>query len=413
LELTETIPSLRNGESDPETLAQIGGGHGELILLHDPKTLQLDNRSVDDCRFVSCSAVIDEPPETVRDFVTNFGDYHTLLKFIRESEVLEDDEDHPAVSFSIGMDTPLVDPRFNYTLRYDLTGDDIVFRAESGDFDTILGRWEFIPLEGDRTFLVYTSWFEFGSLSWTMRTIFWAQPDLKTTIPVTQASVLIHAMKNRLENRSDTPPQDTDDLPEEPSIPILTDDGRSLEALAPLTEQGTLIKVHPHQWINDEGSPLDITFVTAIGLMETDAETARHHSRNFEKYPDYIDQVSTVTPSRDDDGNLIARWELDLGVNILSIGLDYTIKYLSHSEKALKFHRLDGDIEHVYGALEWVEIEEDRTLFFYTTATQVGSGDSFIVQLANILPHKQIIIGVAAGAMAVEKLVNRVNEKQE
>lgn len=410
MKLTEEIPSIRSHNSDPETLAEIAGANGELILLHDQQSLETGTRRIDDCRFVSCSAVIDRPPETVRQFVTDFGQYHTLLKFIRESTVLDDDEHNPVVEFSIGMDTPIVDPRFNYVLRYDTRGEDLVFQSQSGDFDMILGRWEFIPLSGGRTYLVYTSWFEFGSLSWTMRTIFWAQPDLKITIPVTQASVLVHAMKNQMENRSDSPPENSEDLSDDPSIPLLTKEDYSLESLVPLTEQGTLIKVHPQQWINDNGSPLDITFVTGIGLMEAGIEEAKSHSRNFEKYPEYIEQVSQVTPRRDEDGDLVATWELDLGVKILSIGLEYTIKYVPSTDYSLTFHRLDGDIEHVYGALEWEEVEDGRTLFIYTTATQVGSGDSFVVKLANILPHKQIIIGVAAGAMAVEKLVNRIND---
>lgn len=407
-----SVPQLQTVDFEPERLADVIGEDGQIVLLHEPLDLSIDSRQIQDARFVSSYAVLDEPIETVRETVRDFDRYASLLKSVRSSRTTRSDPDSPRAEFVIGLDTPVVNPSFRYELEYQSEDHTFFFHSIDGDFDLILGCWEFIPLDCDRTLLVYTSWFEFGSLGWTLRTIFWAQPDLESTIPVTQSTILVRALKNEIEGRKDSAPEvPVDDLPEEPSTPLFTEDRASLESLTPLTERGTVMKVHPKQWIRDEGDSLEVTYVSGIGLMDIPFEEAREFTTDFERYTDFIQQVGRVECREESNGEIVGTWTLDLGINVLSIGLEYTLRYTPASDRALTFRRIKGDIQYVSGALEWVSLEEDRTLFFYTTATQVGSGDSFIVKMANILPHKQIVIGVAAGAMAVEKLVEEANER--
>jgi ribosome-associated toxin RatA of RatAB toxin-antitoxin module len=413
MDRTDTIPQLQNIEFDTDHLVHVIGEDGQLVLLHDPETIRTEDRTIEDARFVSSYAVIDESPEDVREYVRNFDQYEDLLKSVRSSTTTRTDKESPRAEFVIGLDTPVVNPSFRYELEYESEDGTLFFRSLEGDFDLILGCWEFIPLPQNRTLLAYTSWFEFGSLSWTLQTIFWAQPDLETTIPVTQSAILLRALKNGLENRdSSGPTEPVDRLPEDPETPFFTDQSEDLVSLVPLAERGTVMKVHPQQWIRDEGSPLEVTYVSGIGLMDRPFEEAQAFTTDFERYADFIQQVGRVETREEGNGEIIGTWMLDLGINVLSIGLDYTLRYTPVSEKALSFRRIEGDIQYVSGALEWEPVGDHRTLFFYTTATQVGSGDSFIVKMANILPHKQIVIGVAAGAMAVEKLVDAAEDRR-
>lgn len=406
----EQIPKLRDIHQNPVKLADVLDQDSQLVLLQNPRKIETRNGPIQNARFVSCISVVNDPPEAVKKTVSNFEHYTDFLQLIQKSEVKNRSDRSCNVEFSVGLDTPVVSPTFNYTIKYNLEGQDLTFRSVEGDFSHVLGGWEFIRLDDDRTLLSYSSWFEFSSLSWTLSTIMWAQPDLKHTIPITQATVLVRAIQNDINDMEpDSCNQKTENLPDNPTVPLFTDNGRSLESLRPLTRNGTLMKVHPNQWIRDVDDPLNVRFVTGIGNMNVDRDRAIDYSTDFASYTNYIEQVSQVRMETDSSDRKIAHWTLDLGIKILSISVRYTIEYLRKNDNVLEFRRTEGDIRYIYGALEWMEIDEQETLFFYTTATQVGSGDSFIVRLANVLPHKQIIIGVTAGAMAVKKLCEHVN----
>jgi hypothetical protein len=55
-------------------------------------------------------------------------------------------------------------------------------------------------------------------------------------------------------------------------------------------------------------------------------------------------------------------------------------------------------------------VQEDRTLYFYTMTTRIGEKDSTLVQLGRLLPHFQIFVGVATGALAVRRMVDWIND---
>ncbi|MFB6346802.1 MAG: hypothetical protein ABEK50_13740, partial [bacterium] len=113
------------------------------------------------------------------------------------------------------------------------------------------------------------------------------------------------------------------------------------------------------------------------------------------------DIVSNVDSREVPDG-FEATWTLDLGIKLISLSFSYSLKYTWESDTILSFRRISGDLKHVYGSLEWEAVDENRTLFFYTPATEIGQDDSMLVKMAESLPHRQIVVGVSAGALTVK-----------
>lgn len=398
MDLEETVPRLR-GLPNLASLAGWIGEEGLLVMLHDEKTVRRNGTSETGAQFVSCMALVDRDVETVRETVQNFANYETMLDEIETAVVHSSSSRQSTVEYTLEIETPVVSPSFNYTLQYSPSDDGgLLFKDVDGDFDHVIGRWEFLEIDG-KTLMIYTVWNDVSNLGFTFNTIFWAQPDLKIAMPMTQASVLTEQIRTSLSSGDDSHPP-INDLPDEPDVPRLANRDIPREALVSLAEQGTLMYVHPLQWIRDKDRALDLQFVSGIGLMEAPLEETKEFSTQFERYPEFVDQVSNVD-SRETREGFEATWTLDLGIKIISLSLSYSLDYRWQDETTLSFRRTGGDLSHVYGTLEWEEVAEDRTLFFYTPATQVGQDDSLLVRMAEAIPNRQMVIGVSAGALAV------------
>lgn len=169
---------------------------------------------------------------------------------------------------------------------------------------------------------------------------------------------------------------------------VLLDFDNYTEWLDQVTQarDGTLMYVHPKRWIREDEDPLDFQFVTGIGLVDKPLPEVKELTTHFRRFSEFIDQVSEVEARSIPDG-YEATWHLDLGVSLLRLKFSYSLEYHWSGANSLPFHQVEGGRRYVYGAPEWAALEDDRTLFFYTTATPLGRKDSTPVPFAKLLPH--------------------------
>lgn len=404
--LDATVPSVRE-TTDPRPLAGWLEEEGQLALLHDANVPESPEVAVE-THFVSCVALFDETPETVREAVLDFDTYPEMLDQVTGARRTASSDGRINGEFELQIETPVISPSFEYELSYRETPDgDLLFESVGGDFNHVLGRWEFLEVDG-KTLVAYTIWYDLSDLGWTLSTIFWAQPDYREALPVTQVAVQLEQMRHGIlgDQRKESPP--VEELPADPEVPLFQGTEFPRDSFRDLAGTGTLMYVHPTRWIREDDHALDFRFVTGIGLMEKPPDRVKSLTTQFGRFPEFIDQVSRVD-AREVEGGYEATWHLDVGVSLLPLSLQYSLDYEWEGSNSLPFRQTDGDLRYVYGALEWEPVAEDRTLFFYTTATQVGRKDSTLVQFAKLLPHLQIIIGVSTGALAVKKQVEWVN----
>lgn len=403
-----SVPRLADRELEPTELSKFIDNR-QLVLLHDEQTIPTPDGTTEG-RYVTSLMVVDTDVENARDAVTDYESYPDFLPTLNDVTISKTDGDSQWLDFQLELRLGVVNPDLYYTLRYENqeTGD-ITWERTKGDISASYGRWEFFELPENRTLLAYTSWTDFTDVGWSVDTVLWAQPDLKLAIPVSQSAVFMKHLRDKIseETRSDT----SDSLPASPDVPLLARADSAPEQITQLTELGIPMIIHPNQTIRQQsGEPLDLTFVTAIGSVSASQKRAKELLTRFEKFPDFVEQVSYVNAD-DTDTGYEATWSLSMGLGILSVGIDYRLAYDWTSDRSLVFRRIGGDLDHVYGALEWQPISTDRTLFYYTTATQIGENAGYLVKLGNMIPNKQIVIGVSAGALAVEKQIKWANQQ--
>lgn len=380
----------------------------QLVLLHDGRSV-LTPTGEKNVRFVSSIVTLDTSIENVRSTVTDYDNYTDFLPTLQDAEVKSTNGDTTTVNLDLILRLGVINPELDYTLKYyPGSGKDLLWERTDGDISSSYGRWEFQELSDTRTLVAYTSWSDFTNLGLAVDTVLWAQPDLKTAIPVSQSAVVMENLKDHLAHNTNP---DTDQIVgKSPEIPLFAKNTIPPQ-ITEFTEIGTPMIIHPDQQILEKsGSTLDLSFVTAIGTAKGNLNQSKELLTRFEKFPDFVEQVYSVESTRTDTG-FRADWTLDMGLGLLSVGIDYSLDYRWKNKNSLVFRRTSGDLDHVYGALEWVPLQENETLFFYTTATQIGERAGYLVKLGNLIPNKQIVIGVSAGALAVEKQMKWVNDQ--
>jgi hypothetical protein len=307
-----------------------------------------------------------------------------------------------------------VNLNLNYTILHRFSDPKtLTFERTKGDIAHIYGQWEFFPQGTNSTIVAYTVWSDTESMGFIVKTMLSAQPDLRIAIPISSAVVAVHAIKDRVEGKKDLP-RDFTNLPRTPRIPLLTRGDLPLPTLKKLSREGTLLFVHPTQWIQREGKPLDLLFVTGVKLSPLPLSPTTGYTTSFARYPEFFDQVRKAIVKEIPNGWMV-EWKLKLGFGILSVPIVYTLRYeWLEPNRILRYYRVAGDLEYIYGSWEFLSDPEGKgTLTFYTTASQLGEKAPAILKLGNLIPNRQLVVGASTASVILEKLVEWIGKQKE
>ena len=84
------------------------------------------------------------------------------------------------------------------------------------------------------------------------RTLIKAQPDIKPTAPLGAAAMMTEQYRAFIEKTDLNPPKNTEALPTCPKTPLFNTSHIPVETLRRLSDLGTLVFVHPKQWIKPQ-----------------------------------------------------------------------------------------------------------------------------------------------------------------
>lgn len=410
------VPRIQDLSIQPEKLADIMGDR-QLMILHRERPLKVNNKT-EKVRFVTSMAVMDTNISQVRETVLDVDSYDQFVPQTEMTKTVSQKGEIFKTKFHLLLEMPIKNTHLYYTNQYtQKPSGDVTFKLVSGDLSAAYGRYEFIKLNDQQTLVIYTLWTDlvsgFGYLS-PANAMYSAQPDLKIAVPVSQNAVFMRAIRNRIENSNANKKSIEDTPPSTPEIPTFTDKSLPKSSLQSLYNQGTLLFVHRPRLIQNNEDGLDIQFVSAMGIANAPLERSRQLLTRFENFPRFVEQVSSVE-SRQTEYGYNADWHLSIGLGFLAAGIDYQLDYRWQNQKkkrALKYKiQPGGDLDHVYGALEWAPVNSSKTIYFYTVSSQIGKNASYLVKLGNLIPNRQLVIGVSSGALAVEKQMEWINNE--
>ena len=406
------VPRIQDLKLDPEKLAGIIRSR-QLVLLYKEQPLQIkteDGIETLEERFVSSMAVIDAPLAQVRALLLDLESYSKFIPQTEKVEIRSRGDDRIVADFELEFELPVVNVDIEYSLAYTLEpSGDITFKLVEGEMRESLGRWELIPLSGDRTLAAYTYWSDLEGMGFMVRTALKVQPDLKMAIPVASAAVVLDAVRRKAEGRppKDKPPTSAD---KHPRIPELAGGQIPLNTIQTLARKGTILFIHPPQWIKGAKEPLELIFVSAGGIVRAPLQRTIELSCSFSRYKEFFDQVVRVKTKEIPKGYIVF-WKLELGFGVFAVPIHYVLKYHESTPTRLVFRRLKGDLQYIYGAWEWIPLNDEETLILYTNASELGEKAPAVLKLGNLVPNRQVTVGTSSAAVIVENQIPWI-EKQ-
>ncbi|KPA11620.1 hypothetical protein MHK_008195 [Candidatus Magnetomorum sp. HK-1] len=402
------VPKFRDHQISVNDLVQLSET-GQLLLLHPEKKTDLpignEKKKSFDVRFLTSMCVIDAPVHRVREVVTDFLHYQEFMPQTQTSKIISKSKDHILNEVKLSVKVPLIHIGVRFTLDYFMEPDgDISWSRVKGDMEGNVGRYEFITLSPNRTLLILTYWTELRGIGFLMRLLLRAQPDLELAIPVSTGSLIVGAIKKRCELSPKSTPPDYKKLPTIPIIPVMTQSKLPVDTIQLLSRIGTLVFVHPVQWIKtQDNEAIAVKFVSAAGRVQGPLEAVKPLVSDFSRYPEFMYQVKYAKRELTYDG-MIVDWRLKLGFAIFRFYLDFKLDYEWKSNTVLTYDCKEGDLEYNFGSWEWFPLSDNQTMTFFTTAIPIAKRAPMILKFTKMIPNSQVVMGASSTVIAVEKM---------
>ena len=177
-----------------------------------------------------------------------------------------------------------------------------------------------------------------------------------------------------------------------------------------MSDLGTLVFVHENQWVYADDKVKGVQFVTSIAQLPGTVNQSKPISSDFTRFNEYFKQAKKVVFREGDHGTEID-WFFKFGLGFIGVGLNYTINFNWQNKNTVLFDRVSGDVDPVYGAWEWVDLDTNRTLLVFTAANKIGDDASWALKLARKIPNVDVMSSIFMGILIVEKQSAWVEEQ--
>jgi len=407
-EITDQVPAIKNLNFDTNKLSSIVESKQLIIIFPEQKIKTCKYKKIryfKNARFVSCISIVNAPHEKVKSIVNDYENYSKFMPETISSDVSFRSKDKVIADYTLQVKIPLIKINVKFQLEHYLQKDsDITWRLIKGKMKASIGRWEIIPVSKNKTLLVNTSWSDHKSAGLLTKLLIKSQPDMSTAIPVSTAALMLNAVKNRAEAEAvNNKINDLNKLPEKPKNPLIFKDNIPVNTLCHLASIGTILFVHPKQWIkNSNNKPIDLNFITAGGIVNAPFNKVKQLSTDSLKIKDLLYQIKRVKVHN--NGSIID-WRLRFWFYFFTLKLDFTNNYKWIDNNTLIFERLKGDIDYIFGSREYMKISDELTLMFLTLAYQTGENAPFTFNLTKKLPNSLVILGASASTVIIEKQI--------
>lgn len=396
-------------------------GNSQMLIQHNGKTIDVftckDNtgkgevQTYNDLRFVTSLIVINKSRKEVISAYMDYEKYPQHFPQYPEAGIIKSQGNqyllgmrqvYKLMLFSLKAD-------FRYLYKKEANGD-LSYLLLDGDVGAGVGRMEFIAIDENKTLVASTQWLDLDTAKFVFRTVIKAQPDLKVTAPLAACAMLSNQYREMIEGEI-RPSTNIESLPSKPEIPIYATGNIPVKTFRQLTELGTLTFVYPKQWIQTEQGPKCMEFISSATRIPGDITQSKPYSSDFTRFNEYIKQAKKVEISKKDNGYSDIDWNLKIGLGFVGLNIDYETNSHWINENTALFEGTGGDIEPIFGAWEWIDLNNNNTLVLFTAAVNISDNASWIVKLGNKVPNAHIIAGIFMGTLIVENQAEWIEQQ--
>ncbi len=394
--------------------------HHSTVVSNNPKTLSSTNNSTEtpplyplpdeDIQLTYAFTVIRAPEEKVRETLMDFAHYRRTMPHIIESELLQQQDNHWLGQYRLTFQMPLLSFEPQVQIQHTLLDNsDLIERRIAGDIDYSVARWQTIALDKHRTLLVQTSWADIGSVSWLMRLVFAAQPDMNRLSPLTAAALTIQSLKERIEKRHFSRNQRlyaTKLLFPDSTHYLTSLSASQQDALHSLTKLGSVNMISSAIQFSPQRHSFTLQpILSAISVPEP-YETLKSRATNIAKYPKYMRTISDIEDVVDDSRHHQSQWSLGFNFAVFTFDIDFGIEGLWNNEQTqFSFASTQGDFNPLIGQINWYPSttpDDTSTLVTMALAHNINDNAGYILNTIKHIPYSQMFAGLYVGTLLIE-----------
>ena len=411
LEWQSSVPRFQDMELELETLASLASNK-IVTLTYPEQDLKIDSIYGDQVsnkvRVVSAMTVINASYNKVKNLVKDYSRYTSIMPRTEQANILKEIEEHSLVEYALKFNLPVGAVRIKYLFQYtDEMNGDISVRLLDGAGEKGLSRWEFIPLPGNKTLLVFSNWSNLENSGYFFRSVVKAQPEMEIIIPIISSVIAVDSIQKQFTSRQHNSISSLEpfkSLSNEASLPALPKyNGSELNAIKSLAEYGMVMVLHPEAKFIRGSNSLKLKYISTFNKINKNLEIASDIVEQFDNYPGIFHQIKKFEYVKNDNG-FETDWKLKLDFGFLFLSLDYSLEYVWLEKNNLYFFLTHGDIESIYGSLKWQAFDKQsrETLIHYTVAVDLGDELPFASKVLSLLPRPRLVSGIYMGTAIVD-----------
>lgn len=382
------------------------------VLVNSKQDLELSSakkgKTFTNARIVTAMTIIDAPVDKVKGVVKDYENYTNVMPRTEKASIIKQYENHHWVEYLLTFKLPVWAIKIKYLFQYtEEDNGDITVQLLEGGGESGASRWEFIPLSHDRTLLVFSNWNDLENSGFFFKTLVQAQPDLKITIPIISATIAVDAIKKQFPTKPLMPIGQLNTVGSSKNKKILPQvpyyDADEVEAISQLTGFGMVLVLHPLSDFRDSFGSTKLEYISVIKKVNVPVNASKILTTNFESYVDFLPPLVELDHRKTKKG-FETDWYLKLKFGLLALPIEYSMNYAWLGENYLYFYLTQGDIESVYGSLQWYPFKNQQaaSLFSYTLAIDIGDDLPVVLSILNKIPRRSLLSGIFMGAMFME-----------
>ncbi|MDP2229160.1 MAG: hypothetical protein Q8J78_16980, partial [Moraxellaceae bacterium] len=365
-------------------------------------------------RFVSSVAVVDLPAHALRQRMRDIPAYKTLFPMLTDSGVEALDGRNMVTRFRVEIPLPAlatiaVDFRAKQAFEDDGSISGMLIDGQAKSLIAMLGgmtdeladqpvltRWEFLPVDANRSLLVFTYWDRIELKSFFARKFMEAYPELQSIGPYIAAAGGVESIRRNysLSTR----------LPVTPGIPGWA----SMEKLQPLLDRlsvhGQIGVLEPEQAVAVTQKKKPLRYSAVAMRMNASPEATRRLSTLYERIPDVQKEIRRIDV-KDRGREVDLGLSVHFGVLVIRFGFDMDMHLQWPTPERLEYRRRSGGLARLDGAAEWHPTRAgDDTVMLSVAAHEIGDEAPLMLRLAHKIVE-QIPFAEAVASMAVQMVM--------
>ena len=354
--------------------------------------------------------VIRAPANKVKETLMDFARYRRTMPHIIESELLQQQDNHWLGQYRLTFQMPLLSFEPQIQIQHSLLENgDLIERRISGDIDYSVARWQIIALDKQRTLLLQTSWADIGSVSWLMRLVFAAQPDMNRLSPLTAAALTLQSLKERIEKKHFSRSQRlyaTKLLFPDSTRYLTTLNTPQKDALNELTKLGSVNMISSAiQFTHQRHSFTLQPILSAVSVPQPYKEL-KQRATNIKGYPEHMRTINDINDVIDDSLNHQSQWSLGFNFAVFTFDIDFGIEGLWNKDQTqFTFASTQGDFSPLLGRINWYPSNspgDKTTLVTMALAHNINDDAGYILNAIKQIPYSQMFAGLYVGTLLIE-----------